>query len=107
MSDASASERTRRIVEILNSVRSRKAMYFSPVTVEAADTFLGGFVVGCLASGSIDRSGIVESQQARGWQIEAYGVIPQMRERGMTDEQMIDELIDIHIDAFAQRGESK
>jgi len=89
-----------KLVETLKSVRERKEMYFQPVTVEAAESFLGGFRVACLVSGAIEDADWLDLQESRGWKSNAMGPVGEMRERGLTEEQIIDELIELENIAF-------
>jgi hypothetical protein len=87
-----------RIIEILDAFRRRKDPYISPVSPEEAEKFLYGFDTGCVACGVL-----VEWQacaERRGWRLGAIGPITQMRERGMTDDAIIDELISFRQDAI-------
>jgi hypothetical protein len=79
-------------------------MYFAPVTVEACDRFLGGFVTGCLACGVRDAFVRVhDAMRRRDWIDIPRGAIPGMRQNKMSEEEIIDELIAIHIEAFQPR----
>ncbi len=90
-----------RILEILRSARSRKAMYLGTVDVPSAECFLNGFVVGCFACGRDLPLEIHEQVTiARGWTWSAARPIDEMRERGLTEEQVVDELFAIEIAAW-------
>jgi hypothetical protein len=90
-----------RIIEILGNARSRKAMYFGTVDVPSAEDFLNGFQVGCFAC---RRDIPLEVRErvttARGWGWSAKRPIEEMRERGMTEEEIVDELFAIEISAW-------
>ncbi len=93
-------------VSLLEAVRERKAMYLDPFTVESCQNFLDGFSLACFACGIVDASErILAGQAGRGWTVEACGPVPEMRERGLSDEQIMDELITIHIAAFRDENE--
>ncbi|MHB1558572.1 MAG: hypothetical protein ACYC61_14035 [Isosphaeraceae bacterium] len=90
-----------RILEILRSARSRKSMYLGTVDVPSAETFLNGFLVGCFACGRDVPLEIREQVTiARGWTWSAARPIDEMRERGLTEEQVVDELFAIEIAAW-------
>jgi hypothetical protein len=90
-----------RIIEILRSARHRKAMYLGTVDVPSAENFLNGFQVGCFACGQDIPLEIRERvTTARGWGWSAKGPIEEMRERGLTEEEIVDELFAIEIAAW-------
>lgn len=90
-----------RIIEILRSARGRKAMYLGTADVASAEDFLNGFQVGCFACGQDIPPEIRERVTTeRGWRWSAMGPIVQMRERGLTEEEIIDELFAIEIEAW-------
>lgn len=91
-----------RIIQVLESFRQRKHMYLSPVTAHTAETYLAGFQTGCFASGII--WDYREAGIERGWEMNAAGPVPEMQGRGLSDDEIIDELIAIHIAAI-QRTE--
>jgi hypothetical protein len=98
-----------RLLEILRSARQQKRMYFQPVDVETAVTFLNAFDVGCFACG-IDLSNVFRERATneRGWEWNALGPEREMRSRGHTDEQIIDELFLIEITAWEMlKGDSE
>lgn len=96
-----------KVVEILESAKLRKAMYFSPVTVEAADTWLGGFATACIACGVLGNwVDVHAARERRGWDVTRPTCpIPQMQAKGLTDEQIIEELFAILIDTVRQRAQ--
>jgi hypothetical protein len=90
-----------RILEILGSARERKPMYLGTVDVASAESFLNGFLIGCFACGlevplEIQEQATIE----RGWPWYASRPIPEMRERGLSEEQIVDELFAIQIAAW-------
>lgn len=92
---------TERILEILRSARSRKAMYLGTVDVPSAESFLNGFEVGCFACGRDLPLEIREqATTARGWTWSAARPIDEMRQRGLTEEQVVDEFFAIEIAAW-------
>lgn len=90
-----------RILEILRSARQRKSMYLGRTEVGTAETFLNGFKVGCFACGlevpfKIQEQVTIE----RGWKWNALGPINEMREAGLSEEQVVDELFAIEISGW-------
>lgn len=86
------------IVEHLRAFQRRKPMYVHPVNVETVQSFLAGFYVGCGACGfEIDLSHRWEAQVARGWERQPDGPVSQMERKGMSEAEIMDELIEIEI----------
>ncbi len=82
-----------RAVEKLASVKARKGMYFGD-TVRDGETFLQGFRQALIATGvpvTIHSQAVLES---RGWQFTSVGFAPSMREKRLTEAEIMDELID-------------
>jgi hypothetical protein len=89
------------IIEILRSARDRKAMYLGTVDVPSAENFLNGFKVGCFACGrDVPLEVRARVTTKRGWVWSAKGPIEEMRERGLTEEEIVDELFAIEIAAW-------
>ncbi|QEH35579.1 hypothetical protein OJF2_41320 [Aquisphaera giovannonii] len=87
-----------RLVEYLRAFQKRKPMYVHPVDVKAVQNFLIGFEVGCHACGfEIDREFWWAAQEARGWDRRSVGPIPQMEAKGMSEAEIMDELVEIEI----------
>src|SRR5262245_27944176 len=90
-----------RIVEVLASARSRKAMSLGTVDVPSVENFLNGFNVGCFACG---RDVPLEVRErvttARGWRWSAKRPIEEMRGRRLNEEEVVDELFAIEIAAW-------
>ena len=89
-------------IDQLAIIKKRKGMYFLP-GVEVAETFLSGFRAALIVAGVpvSHESGRVALQR-RGWEVTSVGVTPSMRSRGLTDEQMIDELLESFIEELRQ-----
>jgi hypothetical protein len=91
-----------RIVEFLTSVRSRKPMHLETVDAAAAMNFLHGFRVGCMACGfDLPPECCEQATTGRGWEWSAAGTAGQMRERGLSEEAIADELLAIEIEAWS------
>jgi hypothetical protein len=87
-----------RAIEILRAFQHRKRMYLETVDLSNVQSFLLGFQIGGSAVGIPGPSERwYEASERRGWGREAMGPIPPMRERGMDDEAIMDELIEIEI----------
>jgi hypothetical protein len=89
------------IIEILRSARDRKAMYLGTVDVPSAENFLNGFKVGCFACGRDVPLEVRERVTTkRGWVWSAKSPIEEMKEQGLTEEEIVDELFAIEIAAW-------
>jgi hypothetical protein len=88
-----------RLLEILRSARDQKAMHFAPVDVAATLNFLNGFFTGCFAFGH-DVPIEIQKQVAteHGWRVSAMDAVEDMREHGLTEEEIIKELYGIQIE---------
>jgi hypothetical protein len=85
-----------RLIEFLRAFQNRKGMYVEPVNVATVQGFLTGFATGCGACGfDIHRGMGCEVKKVRGWDWTAVGPIPQMQAKGLSDEEIMDELIEI------------
>lgn len=89
---------TSHLIERLELMQQRKAMLVQPVSVSAVLDFLRGFRNAYRCCGV--RSDVDKAEKQRGWKLSALGPVPQMRKKGMSDEQIMDELIAIEIDAL-------
>lgn len=94
-------EQIRALIDSLELVRQRPAMFMGWTKTNSAEIFLAGFDTASEAVG-IDgsRERMVKAGEARGWEFSSTGFTPHMRERGMGEAEMVDELIAIHIDAY-------
>jgi hypothetical protein len=85
-------------IEYLRSFQKRKGMYVQPLDVPNVESFLTGFRIGCMATGLFrDHDPWNRASERRGWACGAMSPADVMRERGMDDEAIIDELIEIEI----------
>lgn len=85
------------VLELLEHVRSRKEMYFEHVTVEAVENFVTGFVVACVAAEIPLNWGTWHSSaEERGWETVATKTCSTvMRERGLSENEIVEELFEI------------
>jgi hypothetical protein len=97
----------RRAIEILESARSRKAMYVSPVEPNVVIHWLSGVRIGLLASGiewsPDDRQAVVE---ARGLRFLADWEAEQLAAQGRSPEEIVDELLLIEIEMWRRMAGS-
>lgn len=90
----------RHLIEILESMRKRKAMYLGEVTIEAAVHYLHGFGAGCSAAGLVRDPKTLEVARERGWDAGALHYSEAMIRHGLSVDEAIDELIAIEIEAI-------
>ena len=88
--------------ETLRSFRDRRPMYIYPVDVQNAENFLLGFRIGYFSAEEGKQPGSWmdlwrEILNERGWKESAIGPVVQMRDKAMTDEEIIQELVAIEI----------
>jgi hypothetical protein len=96
-----------KMIRLLRSFQDRKKMYVQPVDLANVQSFLCGFAVGCLAADfDLPYELRDRAQESRGWNLShGLGPVPQMRERGMSDEEIMDELIEIEVLRLQLLGE--
>jgi uncharacterized metal-binding protein len=81
------------IASTMHAICSRKGMYFEPTDPATAMNFINGFLTGCFVFGrNLDWQ---SAEQQRGWKTNACGPIPEMQQRGLTDDAITDELLAI------------
>jgi len=85
-------------IERLKLVKSRKSIYFAPATPESAETFLFGFRNALTLAGIPMEGRVWTIFERRGWKMDSCGVIPGMRAKGLTEDQIMDELFDSYLD---------
>jgi hypothetical protein len=99
------------LIRLLRHFGARPALYIQPVDVQNAQSFLGGvsFCVQVLTGPRTyeEMDAVVTS---RGWRVSpgprGEPLEPQMRERGMTDAQIIAELAEIEAVTLERRSEA-
>ncbi|MDP9007964.1 MAG: hypothetical protein M3N91_04535 [Pseudomonadota bacterium] len=89
----------------LAGLKDRPAMYIGDHDPKKALIFLAGFTTAlAVCSGFVDHRGEVKQRiiKSRGWNWTNTGLIPQMKERGMSPEDMIAELVSVEIEMIKQ-----
>jgi hypothetical protein len=85
----------------LKNCDKRKAMCFRPVDGKSALNFISGVRSSAKALGLQENRDVWWlAIEARGWKISSLGPLSEMRCRGMTDEQMVEEILAIEIDSW-------
>jgi hypothetical protein len=77
-------------------------MYIGEVRVEAAEHFLAGLLTGCNLCGlRVSWNMWRQVAKDRGWEERvSVGPLPEMRERGLSEQEIIDELFAIYKETF-------
>jgi hypothetical protein len=92
------------IEQTLRLFQAKPHLLIGEVTLERAIVWLGGFDAGCSAAGAaIPREISVKVLNERGWEDSAHGPVPQMRKKGLSDTQVISELVEIQVAAHRSR----
>ena len=87
-----------KLIQLLTRLRQSKEMFLYPLTSGSLENYLNGFR-GAGAACGVEAPRKLRQQviEARGWKFSAAGPAPQMKQKGLTDEAIMDELIDIEI----------
>jgi len=89
------------ILELLDSLSRRTAMYVNPVDISTVQGYLRGLEAGCRIGGlDVPRDLYVEAAASRGWKFRATGIVWHMESKGYTKEAVIQELIAVEAEAF-------
>jgi hypothetical protein len=93
-------------IKLLRQLQKQKEAFVHPLEIGGVETYLAGFRAGCAAFGAELppklRASVLER---RGWKRSAAGPVPQMKEKGMTDLAVMDELIEIEIELWQRFAE--
>jgi hypothetical protein len=97
---------TDKVIQLLERFQQRKEEFVYPLNLQAVEHFLTGFRAACAACGfEIPRKLKQQVLERRGWKHSAAGPAAQMRDKGMSDEAIIDELIRLEIEQLKQLGD--
>lgn len=93
------------ITRFLDRVKQKPHMYVVRSDVTSMESLIYGFNAGChIMSGEINplkhRDIIDQVKIDRGWHFSPVSVTVEMRKRGLSDEKIIEELLDIEIEAW-------
>ena len=95
-----------RILQLLQMIKKQKGMFLYPLEVATLEVYLAGFRAGCASFGAdIPKELRRKVTEARGWKRSAAGPVAQMKEKGMGEEAIMDELLDMEIEIYRQLGE--
>jgi hypothetical protein len=89
--------RVNEIISVLNTVRWNRNVLVGDPSIESAEQFLFGFLTGCFGCGMRGTWGeYVLAFRKRGWNVARAELVKAMRDRGLSDEIMFEELLAIH-----------
>jgi hypothetical protein len=96
-----------KIINALFHVKERPQMHIGKPSVESLECFIHGFNSGCFfANSDIDsakhRKLLEQITVERGWLLRPVSVSVEMRERGMSEPEIIQELLTIEIEAWSR-----
>lgn len=90
-------------IQLLERFLQQKQDFVFPLEPQSVELFLTGFRAACVACGlDVPRKLKQQVLERRGWKFSASGPLPQMRDKGMKDDAIMDELIKIEIDQLRQ-----
>jgi hypothetical protein len=88
----------------LRLFQARPHLFLGAVTLERVQVWLGGFEAAAAATRvKASQGAFSDVLRERGWQESGHGPVPEMRQKGLSDEQIMNELIDIEIE-ICRRG---
>jgi|RhiMetdeSRZDD1v2_1073273.scaffolds.fasta_scaffold157749_2 hypothetical protein len=92
------------MIRTLEFVKEKPHMFVADNPVTSMECFLFGFRSGCYANTDINslkhKNTIDEVTIERGWHFSPVPVSIEMRKRGLSDEEIIEELLTIEIEAW-------
>ena len=90
-------------VTTLRAFAKRPGMYVNPVGVATVESFLTGLSAGLACAGLVYDQEVYKAVAAsRGWKWRATGIVWHMREKGLSEEAIIQELIAIECEAYSR-----
>ena len=90
-----------RIIQLLESLAKRPQFYVAPVEIATIQSYLQGLRGGCMIAGLLVTNEIVaDAATSRGWRFCSIGYIWHLKEKNLTDEQIIQEMIAVEIEAY-------
>lgn len=97
-------ELVRRILETLDDAKRHKGMYFGIPSIETVSSWIAGFTMSCAVFGfdyrCLDDHDVHHVLEARGWPLYAARPVREMHAAGLSDDQIMGELLDIEQDLW-------
>jgi hypothetical protein len=96
------------VVGLLDSFAKRTAMYVQPVDIPTVQSYLHGLEAGCSLGGlSVSRDMYVAAAAQRGWEFRATGIVWHMEAKGLSTDEIVQELIAVGVTAFRLAADSQ
>jgi hypothetical protein len=94
----------RPLLDALDSLAKRPEMYVHPVSFATVQSYLHGLGHGCGYAGiEYSPDDYHAAAEARGWDPRgSVGIVRDFRRKGLSDEEMVHELIAVETDAYAR-----
>jgi hypothetical protein len=88
-----------KLLQLLQRLQQSKEMFIFPLTLASLENYLSGFRGACAACGfEVNRKLRQQVIERHGWKFSAAGPASQMKEKGMSEEAIMDELIAIEME---------
>jgi hypothetical protein len=90
-------EHTDKFIEFLEAVLARPLMYFGKYDTNVVTVFTHGLYMSLSITNQSFPSLDIrkEASKNRGWHFNALGIIPDMKKKGLSDEEMVRELVSV------------
>jgi hypothetical protein len=93
------------VLDLLDHMSKRPAAYVRRLGVDTIESYLNGLISGLVLSGfNIPEGAFEAAAKSRGWERRATGIVWHMREKKLTDEQIIQELIAVAAEEIRLSG---
>lgn len=91
-----------KFIEFFEAVKARPIIYFGKFDTDAVILFTHGFYESLsIIDESFPSLDIhKEASKVRGWNFNALGVVPDLKKKGLSNEEMVKELISVEIEAW-------
>ena len=96
--------------EILEDVKARALMYLGSYSFQTANSFINGFTCGINAISSTFSNSLQERNRvltSRGWKVPSVRIDLEMNERGLSPEQVVNEVFEIEIAVWKRLEETQ
>ena len=91
-----------KFIKFFEAILARPLMYFGKYDIDAVNHFTDGFYMslGITSQPSPNLDIRKEASKNLGWHFNALGIIPDMKKKGLSDEEMVKELILVEIETW-------
>lgn len=100
------STQIRSLIELLEAARQRPGMYIGAAEPARVESFVLGIQVACCVLGEDASPGLTANElkrqviSERGWKWPVQGLVFHLRQRGLSDAQIVDELFAIELECW-------